>query len=88
MNNECIDEDCVVLRELTEDEPPQTCWTGCCGYPKLVTQVHVHRADGLKAQDADGCKSCHVLSVFLHNTPYRNALDIHLIEMLWITVSS
>lgn len=46
----------AVLRELTLDEPPQTCWTGCCGYPKLVTQVHVHRADGLQAQDSDGCK--------------------------------
>lgn len=41
-------------RELTLDEPPQTCWTGLCGYPSLVTQVHVLRADGLAAQDADG----------------------------------
>ncbi|XP_028977368.1 calpain-5a isoform X1 [Esox lucius] len=41
-------------RELTLDEPAQTCWTGMCGFPSLVTQIHVHRADGLAGQDSDG----------------------------------
>lgn len=45
----------VYLRELTLDEPPQTCWTGLCGYPQLVTQVHVMQAVGLQGQDSDGC---------------------------------
>ncbi|XP_051953604.1 calpain-5-like [Xyrauchen texanus] len=53
-----IPSDC---KELTLDEPPQTCWTGCCGYPKLVTQVHIHRADGLKAQDSDGSSDPYVI---------------------------
>ncbi|XP_051512469.1 calpain-5-like [Myxocyprinus asiaticus] len=48
-------------KELTLDEPPQTCWTGCCGYPKLVTQVHIHRADGLKPQDSDGSSDPYVI---------------------------
>lgn len=48
-------------KELIVDEPAHTCWTGCCGYPKLVTQVHVHRADGLKAQDADGSSDPYVI---------------------------
>lgn len=41
-------------RELTLDEPPKTCWSGMCGYPSLVTQVHVLQADGLPGQDSDG----------------------------------
>ncbi|XP_068188169.1 calpain-5-like isoform X1 [Antennarius striatus] len=41
-------------RELSLDEPPQTCWTGMCGYPQLVTQVHVLNADGLQGQDSNG----------------------------------
>lgn len=43
-------------RELTLDEPPQTCWTGMCGYPQLVTQVHVLSAEGLQGQDSNGGK--------------------------------
>lgn len=41
-------------RELTLDEPPQTCWTGMCGYPQLVTQVHVMNAEGLQGQESNG----------------------------------
>lgn len=44
----------ILLRELTLDEPPQTCWTGMCGYPQLVTQVHVLNAEGLQGQDSNG----------------------------------
>uniref|UniRef100_A0A3Q1F5K9 Calpain 5a n=1 Tax=Acanthochromis polyacanthus TaxID=80966 RepID=A0A3Q1F5K9_9TELE len=40
--------------ELTLDEPPQTCWSGLCGFPSLVSQVHVLQADGLAAHDSDG----------------------------------
>ncbi|KAG8431182.1 hypothetical protein GDO86_019301, partial [Hymenochirus boettgeri] len=36
--------------ELKEDEPPRTCWSGMCGYPQLVSQVHVVSASGLKQQ--------------------------------------
>ncbi|XP_011845134.1 PREDICTED: calpain-5 [Mandrillus leucophaeus] len=35
-------------RELRLDEPPHTCWSSLCGYPQLVTQVHVLGAAGLK----------------------------------------
>ncbi|XP_012691698.1 calpain-5a [Clupea harengus] len=48
-------------RELTLDEPPQTCWSGLCGYPQLVTQVHVIAADGLRAQDSDGASDPYVI---------------------------
>eukprot|EP00064_Thunnus_orientalis_P010875 superscaffoldBa00001515_g10904 len=41
-------------KELSLDEPPQTCWTGMCGYPQLVTQVHVMTAEGLQGQDSNG----------------------------------
>uniref|UniRef100_A0A8C2HIV0 Calpain 5a n=1 Tax=Cyprinus carpio TaxID=7962 RepID=A0A8C2HIV0_CYPCA len=51
----------AACKELASDEPPHTCWTGCCGYPKLVTQVHVHRADGLPAQDSDGSSDPYVI---------------------------
>lgn len=36
------------IRELRLDEPPHTCWSSLCGYPQLVTQVHVLGAAGLK----------------------------------------
>lgn len=39
------------FRELTLNEPPRTCWSGLCGHPQVVTQVHVVAASGLAAQD-------------------------------------
>ncbi|XP_060538733.1 calpain-5 [Pantherophis guttatus] len=41
------------FQELTLDEPPHTCWSGMCGYPQLVSQVHVISASGLKNQSAE-----------------------------------
>ncbi|XP_069748202.1 calpain-5-like [Narcine bancroftii] len=37
--------------ELTLNEPPHTCWSGMCGYPQVVIQVHVVAANGLAQQD-------------------------------------
>uniref|UniRef100_A0A672RVU7 Calpain 5a n=1 Tax=Sinocyclocheilus grahami TaxID=75366 RepID=A0A672RVU7_SINGR len=51
----------AACKELTTDEPPHTCWTGCCGAVGLVSQVHVHRADGLQAQDSDGASDPYVI---------------------------
>ncbi|KAM8854597.1 calpain-5-like [Synchiropus picturatus] len=48
-------------RELTLDEPPQTCWSGICGYPSLVTQVHVLAASGLAGHDSDGASDPYVI---------------------------
>uniref|UniRef100_A0A672GUA9 Calpain-5-like n=1 Tax=Salarias fasciatus TaxID=181472 RepID=A0A672GUA9_SALFA len=48
-------------RELTLHEPPRTCWSGLCGYPSLVTQVHVLQADGLAGQDSDGVSDPYVI---------------------------
>ncbi|KAK3570286.1 hypothetical protein QTP86_017201, partial [Hemibagrus guttatus] len=48
-------------KELTLDEPPQTCWTGLCGYPQLVTQVHVMKAVGLQGQDSDRSSDPYVI---------------------------
>ncbi|XP_077154833.1 calpain-5 [Ranitomeya variabilis] len=40
--------------ELTVDEPKKTCWSGMCGFPQVVSQVHVVSAAGLKQQDSEG----------------------------------
>ncbi|XP_063349209.1 calpain-5a [Pelmatolapia mariae] len=48
-------------KELTVDEPRKTCWSGMCGYPSLVTQVHILQADGLAAQDSDGASDPYVI---------------------------
>lgn len=48
-------------KELTLDEPPQTCWTGMCGYPQLVTQVHVLGAQGLQVQGSNGAANPYVI---------------------------
>uniref|UniRef100_A0A3B3X1H5 Uncharacterized protein n=1 Tax=Poecilia mexicana TaxID=48701 RepID=A0A3B3X1H5_9TELE len=48
-------------KELTLDDPPQTCWTGMCGYPQLVTQVHVVSAEGLQGQDTNGAVDSYVI---------------------------
>ncbi|XP_043975398.1 calpain-5-like isoform X1 [Gambusia affinis] len=48
-------------KELTLDEPPQTCWSGLCGYPSLVTQVHVLQANGLAGQDSDRVSDPYVI---------------------------
>ncbi|XP_017293499.1 calpain-5a [Kryptolebias marmoratus] len=48
-------------KELTLHEPPQTCWSGLCGYPSLVTQVHVLQADGLAGQDSSGVSDPYVI---------------------------
>lgn len=54
MSGQLSDSPVLSSRELTLDEPPQTCWTGMCGYPQLVTQVHVMNAEGLQGQDSNG----------------------------------
>lgn len=48
-------------KELAVDEPPQTCWSGLCGYPSLVTQVHILNANGLAGQDSDGVSDPYVI---------------------------
>ncbi|KAM9359202.1 calpain-5-like [Symphorus nematophorus] len=48
-------------KELTLDEPPKTCWSGLCGYPSLVTQVHIMNANGLAGQDSDGVSDPYVI---------------------------
>lgn len=58
-------------RELTLDEPPQTCWSGLCGYPSLVTQVHILSAHGLAGQDADGGRAF----PFFRNAMNRYTVD-------------
>nr|XP_033806506.1 calpain-5 [Geotrypetes seraphini] len=50
-------------KELTLDEPPRTCWSGLCGYPQLVTQVHVVSATSLKEQDTQGGADPYVLII-------------------------
>ncbi|XP_053561576.1 calpain-5 [Bombina bombina] len=63
--------------ELTVDEPVKTCWSGMCGYPQLVSQVHVVSATGLKNQDSNGgadpyviisCESSKVQSPVIKDT--------------------
>uniref|UniRef100_A0A8C4DZT5 Calpain 5a n=2 Tax=Dicentrarchus labrax TaxID=13489 RepID=A0A8C4DZT5_DICLA len=53
-----VPSDCT---ELTLDEPPQTCWSGLCGHPTLVTQVHVLKANGLPGQDSDEVSDPYVI---------------------------
>ncbi|KAJ3590948.1 hypothetical protein NHX12_008896 [Muraenolepis orangiensis] len=48
-------------RELTVHQPPKTCWSGMCGYPSLVTMVHVHQANGLAGQDSNGVSDPYVI---------------------------
>uniref|UniRef100_UPI0037E86353 calpain-5-like n=1 Tax=Semicossyphus pulcher TaxID=241346 RepID=UPI0037E86353 len=48
-------------KELSLDQPPTTCWTGLCGYPTLVTQVHIVRATGLAGQDSGGVSDPYVI---------------------------
>uniref|UniRef100_A0A8C4E0P5 Calpain 5a n=1 Tax=Dicentrarchus labrax TaxID=13489 RepID=A0A8C4E0P5_DICLA len=48
-------------KELTLDEPPQTCWSGMCGYPSLVTQVHVMNANGLIGKDSEEVSDPYVI---------------------------
>ncbi|XP_078103187.1 calpain-5a [Sander vitreus] len=48
-------------KELTLHEPPQTCWSGLCGYPSLVTQVHILAANGLAGQDSNGASDPYVI---------------------------
>ncbi|XP_029027143.1 calpain-5-like isoform X2 [Betta splendens] len=53
-----VSSDC---KELILHEPPQTCWSGLCGFPSLITQVHVIKAHGLAGQDSDGVSDPYVI---------------------------
>ncbi|XP_077578546.1 calpain-5-like isoform X2 [Stigmatopora nigra] len=50
-------------RELTQDQPPRTCWSALCGFPSLVTQVHVLEGDQLVAPDTYVSVRCEGRSV-------------------------
>lgn len=66
-------------RELTLDEPPQTCWSGMFGYPSLVTQVHVVNAHGLPGQDLNGASDPYVIirceGEKVRSQVYKNTCD-------------
>ncbi|RMB98286.1 hypothetical protein DUI87_25191 [Hirundo rustica rustica] len=49
------------LRELKADRPEMTCWSLLCGYPRRVTQIKVHSAEGLQKQDTSGGADPYVL---------------------------
>ncbi|NXN82142.1 CAN5 protein, partial [Bombycilla garrulus] len=49
------------LRELKADRPKMTCWSLLCGYPRRVTQIKVHSAEGLQKQDSSGGADPYVL---------------------------
>ncbi|NWW59192.1 CAN5 protein, partial [Ifrita kowaldi] len=49
------------LRELKADRPKMTCWNLLCGYPRRVTQIKVHSAEGLQRQDRSGGADPYVL---------------------------
>ncbi|XP_006632721.1 calpain-5 [Lepisosteus oculatus] len=40
--------------ELVLDKPNVKCWSSFLGYPQLVTQIHIHNAEGLQNQDSSG----------------------------------
>lgn len=42
------------LRELKLDKPERTCWSILCGYPRIVTEIKIHSAEGLQRQDRSG----------------------------------
>lgn len=44
------------FRELTADKPEMTCWSLLCGYPRRITQIKIHSAEGLQEQDGSGGK--------------------------------
>lgn len=46
----------LFFRELKADRPKMTCWSLLCGYPRRVTQIKVHSAEGLQKQDRSGGK--------------------------------
>ncbi|KAK2528794.1 Capn6 [Columba guinea] len=65
------------LRELKADKPRMTCWSLLCGYPRRVTQIKIHSAEGLQKQDRSGgadpyvlikCENQSVRSSVQHNT--------------------
>ncbi|XP_074458175.1 calpain-6 isoform X1 [Larus michahellis] len=49
------------LRELKADKPKMTCWSLLCGYPRRVTQIKIHSAEGLQKQDRSGGADPYVL---------------------------
>ncbi|KGL73760.1 Calpain-5 [Tinamus guttatus] len=49
------------LRELKADKPQMTCWRLLCGYPRRVTQIKIHSAEGLQKQDRSGGADPYVL---------------------------
>ncbi|NWW74941.1 CAN5 protein, partial [Climacteris rufus] len=49
------------LRELKADRPKMTCWSLLCGYPRRVTQIKIHSAEGLQKQDTSGGADPYVL---------------------------
>ncbi|NXN03062.1 CAN5 protein, partial [Sylvia borin] len=62
------------LRELKADRPEMTCWSLLCGYPRRVTQIKVHSAEGLQKQDESGGADPYVL-IKCENQSRRSAVQ-------------
>ncbi|NXA32535.1 CAN5 protein, partial [Eudromia elegans] len=62
------------LRELKADKPEMTCWSLLCGYPRRVTQIKIHSAEGLQKQDRSGGADPYVL-IKCENQQVRSAVQ-------------
>uniref|UniRef100_A0A8D2QRZ8 Calpain 6 n=1 Tax=Zosterops lateralis melanops TaxID=1220523 RepID=A0A8D2QRZ8_ZOSLA len=62
------------LRELKADRPELTCWSLLCGYPRRVTQIKVHSAEGLQKQDGSEGADPYVL-IKCENQSRRSAVQ-------------
>lgn len=50
-----------------------SCWNLARGYPKVVTQITVHSAEGLEKKDANESKDC------------RGACEIKIVSYIYCT---
>ncbi|XP_030066111.1 calpain-6 [Microcaecilia unicolor] len=49
------------LRELDLDQPEMTCWSRLCGYPQRITQIMVHKVEGLQQRDQSGGRNPYLI---------------------------
>ncbi|KAG7464554.1 hypothetical protein MATL_G00166820, partial [Megalops atlanticus] len=71
-------------RELTEDKPRVRCWTACLGYPRIVTHIYVHGAEGLQKQHPSGGVDPYVI-IYCERSSVQSEVQKDTLEPLFDT---
>ncbi|MBN3303416.1 CAN5 protein, partial [Amia calva] len=76
-----VDAEC---KELVLDKPKVKCWSPILGYPRAVTQIYIHSAEGLQKQDRSGGADPYVI-IYCEKAKIKSTINNDTLEPVFDT---